>query len=109
MFVLLGSISAKKKIARKKSVKSKQDLLRLHQEKINHFRKINHIHTKGADIPDPIDDWDTLKLNYGVTEDVLAVLKSSYQKPTPVQMQTIPLMLDKRETLVCAPTGSGKK
>jgi len=105
---LLGSISAKKKIAKKKSVKSKQDLLRLHQEKINHFRKINHIHTKGADIPDPIDDWDTLKLNYGVTEDVLAVLKSSYQKPTPVQMQTIPLMLDKRETLVCAPTGSGK-
>ena len=61
-------------------MKSKQDLLRLHQEKINHFRKINHIHTKGADIPDPIDDWDTLKLNYGVTEDVLAVLKSSYQK-----------------------------
>ena len=51
---LLGDISAKKKNGKKKSVKSKQDLLRLHQEKINHFRKINHIHIKGADIPDPI-------------------------------------------------------
>jgi hypothetical protein len=49
------------------------------------------------------------KVNYGVPEDVLAVLKLSYDKPTPVQMQTLPLMLDRRETLVCAPTGSGKK
>ena len=49
------------------------------------------------------------KVNYGVPEDVLAVLKLSYEKPTPVQMQTLPLMLDRRETLVCAPTGSGKK
>ena len=49
------------------------------------------------------------KVNYGVPEDVLAVLKLSYDKPTSVQMQTFPLMLDRRETLVCAPTGSGKK
>ena len=47
-------------------------------------------------------------MNYGVPEDVVAVLKSSYTNPTPVQMQTLPLMLDRRETLVCAPTGSGK-
>jgi len=105
---LLGSISAKKKITKKKHVKSKQDLLRLHQEKINQFRNLHHIHTKGSDMPDPIDTWEKLKLNYGVTEDVLAVLKASYEKPTPVQMQAIPLMLDRRETLVCAPTGSGK-
>lgn len=59
-------------------------------------------------MPDPIDTWEKLKLNYGVTEDVLTVLKTSYEKPTPVQMQAIPLMLDRRETLVCAPTGSGK-
>lgn len=105
---LLGSISAKKKLKKKKSVKSKQDLKKLYQEKINHFRKLHHIHIKGTDIPDPIDTWDKLKVNYGVPEDVLAVLKLSYEKPTPVQMQTLPLMLDRRETLVCAPTGSGK-
>ena len=90
-------------------MKSKQDLKKLYQEKINHFRKLHHIHIKGTDIPDPIDTWDKLKVNYGVPEDVLAVLKLSYEKPTPVQMQTLPLMLDRRETLVCAPTGSGKK
>lgn len=35
-------------------------------------------------------------------------LSSSYERPTPVQMQAIPLMMEKRQILVCAPTGSGK-
>ena len=38
-------------------MKSKQDLKKLYQEKINHFRKLHHIHIKGTDIPDPIDTW----------------------------------------------------
>ena len=42
-------------------MKSKQDLKKLYQEKINHFRKLHHIHVKGTDIPDPIDTWDKLK------------------------------------------------
>ena len=42
-------------------MKSKQDLKKLYQEKINHFRKLHHIHIKGTDIPDPIDTWDKLK------------------------------------------------
>lgn len=78
------------------------------QEKVNRFRNVHRIHVKGPDIPNPIDTWDKLRQNYGVSEDVLEVLKSSYDKPTPVQMQAIPLMLERRESLVCAPTGSGK-
>ena len=79
----------------------------LHQEKVNQFRNIHHIHVKGTDIPDPVETWDKLRNQYGVAEDVLQVLKDAYPSPTPVQMQAIPLMLDRRETLVCAPTGSG--
>ncbi len=31
-----------------------------------------------------------------------------YQKPTPVQMQVIPALMGRRNTLVTAPTGTGK-
>jgi ATP-dependent RNA helicase DDX52/ROK1 len=93
---------------KKKVAKSKQDLLKIHQEKVNRFRNIHKIHVKGADVPSPIDKWEKLKENYGVPEDLLAVLKDSYPTPSAVQMQAIPLMLERRETLVCAPTGSGK-
>lgn len=31
-----------------------------------------------------------------------------YGSPTPVQMFTIPMVLMRRDVLVCAPTGSGK-
>ena len=103
---LLGDIKFNSKKVKK--VKTKEDLLRLHHEKINRFRKINHIHIKGSDISDPVDSWDKFRQNYGVTDDLLDILKSQFPSPTPVQMQTIPLMLERRETLVCAPTGSGK-
>ena len=108
---ILGNISVtdKKKPKKNKQAsknKTKHDLVRLHQEKINQFRNFHRIHVKGDDIPDPVDSWDKLRLNYGVTEDVLNVLKSQYNQPTPVQMQAIPLMLDRRESLVCAPTGT---
>ena len=107
---ILGNISVtdKKKPKKNKQAsknKTKHDLVKLHQEKINQFRNFHRIHVKGDDIPDPVDSWDKLRLNYGVTEDVLNVLKSQYNQPTPVQMQAIPLMLDRRESLVCAPTG----
>ena len=108
-FKILSDISLKdKKKSKKKVIKTKLDLAKLHQEKVNHFRNIHRIHIKGDDIPDPVDSWDKLRENYGVTEDLLNILKSQYEKPTPVQMQAIPMMLDRRESLVCAPTGSGK-
>ena len=31
-----------------------------------------------------------------------------YKNPTPIQMQAWPLLLQKRNILACAPTGSGK-
>jgi len=34
--------------------------------------------------------------------------KLKYKNPTPVQMQSIPVLLDRKECLVAAPTGSGK-
>ncbi|MCL2544841.1 MAG: DEAD/DEAH box helicase, partial [Clostridia bacterium] len=37
-----------------------------------------------------------------------AVRKSGYERPTPIQQQTIPLVLKGRDVLGCAQTGTGK-
>ena len=33
---------------------------------------------------------------------------TAYKEPSPVQMQSIPVLLQKRDIVACAPTGSGK-
>lgn len=37
-----------------------------------------------------------------------ALQKAGYQNPTPIQEQTIPIILDKKDVLACAQTGTGK-
>ena len=101
-----GPIKVREKKA-KGQRKAKNNLKQLHQEKVNQFRNLHHIHVKGSDIPDPIESWDRFHDCYGVTQDVLQILKDCYPTPTPVQMQAVSLMLERRETLVCAPAGAG--
>uniref|UniRef100_A0A915PUY4 tRNA (cytosine(34)-C(5))-methyltransferase n=1 Tax=Setaria digitata TaxID=48799 RepID=A0A915PUY4_9BILA len=80
--------------------------LTVKREKVAHLRKLNHIFVWGDDIPDPLvhfteincfskELYDNLK-EFGIAE------------PTPIQMQAIPLMMQKRDLLCSAPTGSGK-
>lgn len=46
---------------------------------------------------------------YNMKDDLIANIRTrGYTSPTAIQMQAIPLMLNKREILACAPTGSGK-
>lgn len=39
---------------------------------------------------------------------MLNLKKSNYKKPTPIQMQAIPVLMDRRNVIALAPTGSGK-
>jgi ATP-dependent RNA helicase RhlE len=39
---------------------------------------------------------------------IRAITESGYTKPTPIQIQAIPLLLEKRDLLGCAQTGTGK-
>ncbi len=39
---------------------------------------------------------------------IKAITESGYSKPTPIQIQAIPLLLEKRDLLGCAQTGTGK-
>ncbi|KAL5268982.1 hypothetical protein ACHWQZ_G002715 [Mnemiopsis leidyi] len=74
------------------------------------LKKRHKICVKGFDVPEPLGTFAELKASHP------KILKSVLQKisdneitaPTPIQMQCIPLLMDKRCILSCAPTGSGK-
>ena len=67
------------------------------------------IHVIGEDIPDPIDSFEQMKELYDLDDVFMENLeKAHFKKPTPVQMQAIPLMMDRRELICCSFTGSGK-
>ncbi|CAB4040536.1 probable ATP-dependent RNA helicase DDX52 isoform X2, partial [Paramuricea clavata] len=94
---------------KKKEKHSIEKLAELQKEKVNAFRNKHHIYVNGSDIPDPIECFTDLDTQYSLPHYILNnVLESGYAQPTPIQMQAIPLLLQDRELLACAPTGSGK-
>ncbi|XP_027195847.2 DExD-box helicase 52 [Dermatophagoides pteronyssinus] len=69
------------------------------------FRTKHDIMVDGIDqIKSPIKTFDEIDVNY-LRENLR---KGNYHQPTPIQMQTIPLMLDRQQLIASAPTGSGK-
>ncbi|KAG1672548.1 putative ATP-dependent RNA helicase DDX52 [Nymphon striatum] len=78
-------------------------------EEMNHFRNVNKIKVTGSDIPDPSPTFENMQQLYKISKIVSQnILNEEYKKPTPIQMQAIPVMILRREILACAPTGSGK-
>ncbi|CAI5439096.1 unnamed protein product [Caenorhabditis angaria] len=73
---------------------------------LGEIRRANRIFTWGENIPDII-------LRFGAEEgfekSIIEKLKeANIEKPSPIQMQSIPLMMKRRNVLSSAPTGSGK-
>ena len=88
---------------------SEEKQIQLHQDRVNTVRKENHIHVHGTDIPDPIETFDELVERYGLESSLRSnITGAGFNGPTAIQMQAIPLMLNTRDILACAPTGSGK-
>ncbi|CAG2065846.1 unnamed protein product [Timema podura] len=84
-------------------------LAALKQEEVNHLRNQERISVTGPNIPDPLRTFEDLKSVYGLSTVLVDnLLHSGYTSPTPIQSQAIPLMLQGRQLLACAPTGSGK-
>ena len=112
--VLLDGISVPKSGSRKKSKKDKDSFseekrLKLEQEKINHFRNQHRISVTGSRVPEPISQFMELLKIYDVPERLVNnFISCGYVNPTPIQMQAMPVMLQGRQILACAPTGSGK-
>ncbi|KAH9492907.1 DEAD (Asp-Glu-Ala-Asp) box polypeptide 52 [Bulinus truncatus] len=105
-------LTENKQNARKKKKKPKKtaaQILALKEEEVRHLRNIHHIHSNGTDIPDPLKDFSDLRSSYDINDVILSnVEKQGYTEPTGIQRQTIPIMLQGRDLMACAPTGSGK-
>ncbi len=82
-------------------------LSQLSQEEVTKMRKalLEDGGVAGKDVPPPISKWT----DCGFPEDLLASLaRAGYDKPFPIQAQTLPIILSGRDCFACAKTGSGK-
>lgn len=79
-------------------------------EEAKEFRKQNKIKVYGTDVPNPFRTFEDLASPAYNLSPVLYnnLMTAKYKTPTPVQMQSIPIMLAGRDLMSCAPTGSGK-
>jgi ATP-dependent RNA helicase DDX52/ROK1 len=73
------------------------------------FLKKHKIKQTGTDVPRPMVSWSELKTRWGVEPRVLRNLEQGgWSEPTDVQKSAMPVLLDNRDCLIGAPTGSGK-
>ncbi|GAA5799416.1 hypothetical protein HPULCUR_004831 [Helicostylum pulchrum] len=104
------SDSDEEKTETKKSKKNANTTIFNTVEEAKAFRKQHKIKVYGTDVPNPFRTFEDLAspaydLNPILYKNLMTV---KYKTPTPVQMQSIPIMLKGRDVMSCAPTGSGK-
>ena len=93
----------------------------IHREQIAAFRRsmsIRLANKHDPDVPDPLSSFDELqvpqwwkdKTSFQTTVRPLGqnIESGKWKEPTPIQMQCIPTLLERRDMIGCAPTGSGK-
>jgi ATP-dependent RNA helicase DDX23/PRP28 len=66
------------------------------------FKEDNRITTKGGDVPNPIRSWKESKLPKEILK---AIDQIGYEKPTPIQMQCIPVGMNNRDIIGLSQTG----
>jgi len=82
------------------------EIARMTDAEVEDYRQeMEGIKTKGKKVPRPIKNWPQC----GVSSKVLHLLKKhGYEKPTPIQAQSIPVIMSGRDHIGIAKTGSGK-
>ncbi|CAG5119701.1 unnamed protein product, partial [Candidula unifasciata] len=104
---LAGKMEVKEK--KKKKQKKKNSATNETTADEEQLKNKYHIHANGTDIPDPLRSFEELSTEYGVAETILKNVHSQgYKEPTGIQRQAIPVLLQGRDLMACAPTGSGK-
>uniref|UniRef100_A0A803TEP5 Probable ATP-dependent RNA helicase DDX46 n=1 Tax=Anolis carolinensis TaxID=28377 RepID=A0A803TEP5_ANOCA len=82
------------------------ELAKMTQEEVTSYRlEMEGITVKGKGCPKPIKTW----VQCGISMKILNSLKKhGYEKPTPIQAQAIPAIMNGRDLIGIAKTGSGK-
>ncbi|XP_027499317.1 probable ATP-dependent RNA helicase DDX46 [Corapipo altera] len=82
------------------------ELAKMTPEEVNVYRlELEGITVKGKGCPKPIKTW----VQCGISMKILTALKKhGYEKPTPIQTQAIPAIMNGRDLIGIAKTGSGK-
>jgi len=82
------------------------ELAKMTDAEVEEYRTdMEGIKVKGKNAPKPIKNWPQC----GVSSKILHLLKKySYDKPTPIQAQAIPVCMSGRDMIGIAKTGSGK-
>uniref|UniRef100_A0A8D0GZ15 Probable ATP-dependent RNA helicase DDX46 n=1 Tax=Sphenodon punctatus TaxID=8508 RepID=A0A8D0GZ15_SPHPU len=82
------------------------ELAKMTQEEVTVYRlEMEGITVKGKGCPKPIKTW----VQCGISMKILNSLKKQgYEKPTPIQAQAIPAIMNGRDLIGIAKTGSGK-
>ena len=83
-------------------------LVNKRRDTLNHLRKKYHIKVEGDQCPQPLFSFPQIAKAFASKHLMTTVKGCGYTKPTPVQMQAIPIMKEKRSAIVLAETGSGK-
>ncbi|GBP15994.1 Probable ATP-dependent RNA helicase DDX52 [Eumeta japonica] len=107
--LLQGVKIGPKKKKRKIKERSEELKNKLKVQEENHFRNQHGIRVVGRHIPAALPDFSILIDHYQVSEAFVNTIKDcGYAEPTPIQRQVLTCMLENRQILACAPTGSGK-
>lgn len=73
------------------------------------LQKAYKIKIEGDRAPMMLDCFKKMKEKYALSDSFMdKIKKAGYIRPTPVQMQAIPIVFEKRDAIVLAETGSGK-
>jgi ATP-dependent RNA helicase DDX52/ROK1 len=79
------------------------------EDEVNGFRNRLRIRVKGASVVNPCPTFQEMKIDGALKTSLLRNIEASkWKEPTPIQMQSIPVLLANRDILAAAPTGSGK-
>ncbi|CDO93328.1 unnamed protein product [Kluyveromyces dobzhanskii CBS 2104] len=80
---------------------TKQDALKL--------RKSYQGNVTGQNVPLPIGSFEDLISRFQFDKRLLSnLIENNFTEPTPIQSESIPILLNERDMIACAPTGSGK-
>lgn len=78
-------------------------------EDARQLRKIQKSKVSGQDIPLPIGSFEDLIGRYKLDKKLLSnLIDAGFVEPTAIQGEAIPISLESRDLIACAPTGSGK-